>query len=299
MGGIAIVDGHPGAGKTTLIERLLESNKSRSIQASRCVARRGSGPWKEEHPRVSGKTASRHTELRRYLDAGAEDSSMLIYDPDKIDIDSLLSEVDAGFGTWDEWVLEAENDEYSGAHCSVFVLRPLPESAQLVERKEKIVGHIPLDEYLRHGGVKLLPDESVEPVGYLPEDIDLRFDQHLPEKLAQAGMVLNEGERSRLRALIRDGVPIRSKGPELRPECSRLLAAEVVVINLHHQRECARAEATRTQILQLYSNWKLRYQLDFRSRVTRAGVYLANLQDAVNPETQKALAQIKRKLRGR
>src|SRR5207249_2539342 len=208
--------------------------------------------------------------------------------PDRIDIDSLLSEVDAG---WDEWVLEAENDEYSGAHCSVFVLRPLPESAQLVEREEKIVGHIPLDEYLRHGGVKLLPDESVEPVDYLPEDaeIDLRFDQHLPERLAQAGIGLNRGEPGGLCALMRDGVTIWSTGRELRSESSRLLAAEVVLINLHNQREYVRAEATRTQILHLYSNWKLRYQLDFRSRVARAGVYLANLQDAVNPETQKAL----------
>ena len=99
--------------------------------------------------------------------------------------------------------------------------------------------------------------------------------------------------------MIRDGVPIWSKKPELRPECSRLLAAEVVVINLHHEGECARGEATRDQILDLYRNWKLRYKLDLRSQVTRAGVYLANLQETGNPETQKALAQIKRKLRGR
>src|SRR5881628_3636377 len=173
MGGIAIVDGHPGAGKTTLIQRLLESNKSRSIQASRCLAKPHSGTWKEEQLRVSGKTASRHKELRRYLDAGASDSTLLTYDPGKTDIYSLLSQADAGLGAWDEWVLEAENDGYSGAHCSVFVLRPLAESARLVERKERIVCHIPLEEYLRHAGVKLLPGESLKPLGHLSEDVDI------------------------------------------------------------------------------------------------------------------------------
>jgi len=301
MGGIAIVDGHPGAGKTTLIQRLLESNESRSIQASRYIAKPGSGQWKEERAGVSGKTASRHVELRRWLDAAAVHASLLTYDPDKIDIDSLLGEVDEGFGEWDQWVLEGENVEYSGAHCSVYVLRPLPGSDRLVEDKERIVAHIPLDEYLRYAGGEVLPGESIEPIDDLLEDaeIELSFDRELPEKLAEAGVVLSELEKGRLRTLIRDGVQIRAKKPELRPECARLPAAEVVVVNLHRDEERDRAEATRAQILDLFKDWRLRYQLDFRSRVTRAGVYLANLQDANDLGTQKALAQIKRKLRGR
>jgi len=300
MGGIAIVDGSPGAGKTTLIERLLESNKSRSIRVSRCLARPGSGQWNEEHAALSGKKPSRHKELRRWLDAGADGASVLTYDPRKFDIDCLLSEVDGGIGGWDEWVLEAENVEYSGAHCSVYVLRPLPETAQLFEDKERIVSHMSLDEYLRYSGDEPSPDEPAEPGEDALEEVEfnLPFDEELPENLAKAGVALTEPEKNRLRTLIREGVPVWSKRPELRPECARLPAAEVVVVNLHCEQERVRAEATCAQVVALFRNWNIRYQLDFRSRVTRPGVYVANLQDAHDAGTQKALAQIKRKLRG-
>lgn len=298
--GTAIVDGHAGAGKSTLIQRLLESNKSRAIQVSRCVARPGSGTWKNEPSGVSSKKSPRQAELRKWLDAGAVRANLLAYDPDRIDIDTLILEADEGFGYWDEWVLEAENVEYSGVHCSVFVLRPLPESARLVEEKEMIVAHVPLDEYLKYAGGEL-PDESVETDDELLGEgvFDLPLDKELPEKLAEAGVVLSKSEKDRLRTLAQDGIPIRSRQPELRPECARLLAAEAVIINLHDDGERARGEATRVQILNLFSNWHLRYQLRFRSRVTRAGVYLANLLDRCDPGTQAALAQIKRKLRGR
>jgi len=301
MAGIAIVDSHPGAGKTTLIQRLLESNKSRAVQASRCLARPGSGDWKEERGHLPGKTTSRHAELSKWLEAGAEDANMLTYDPDKIDLESLIPQVDGGFGAWDEWVLEAENSRHPRVHCSVYVLRPLPDSARLVEERESIVAHLPFDEYLRHAGDDLPPQETLEPADDSVEEthIDIPIDLELPERLAEVGVVLNESERNRLRTLIQEGIPIRSKRPALRPECARMPAAEVVIINLHHEDERPLAEATHAQIVGFFKDWKLRSQIEYRSLVTRAGVYLANLQDANDPGTQKALAQIKRKLRGR
>jgi hypothetical protein len=148
-------------------------------------------------------------------------------------------------------------------HCSVFVLRPLPESARLVEEKEMIVAHVPLNEYLKYAGGEL-PDELVETDdGSVGEVVfDLPLDKELPEKLAEAGVVLSKSEKDRLRILAQDGIPIRSRQPELRPECARLLAAEAVIINLHDDRERARGEATRVQILNLFSNWHLRYSSD-------------------------------------
>ena len=65
MRGIAIVDGQPGAGKTTLIERLLESNKSRSIQASRCLKKPGLQQWKQECASDSGRRKPGHAELHK------------------------------------------------------------------------------------------------------------------------------------------------------------------------------------------------------------------------------------------
>ncbi|MGA2261592.1 MAG: hypothetical protein ABSH28_09165 [Acidobacteriota bacterium] len=298
--GTMIVDGHEGAGKSTLIQRLLESNKSRAIQVSRCLAKPGFGQWRETPTGGSSGKSPDQAQLDKWLDAGAAYANLLTYDPSRIDIETLIMEAGQGFGDLDEWVIEGENVAYSCVHCSVFVLRPLPESARLVETKERIVAHMPLDEYLRYSAGEL-PDESVAEDDESVEEaqFDLPFDEELPEKLAAAGVVLNDSEKVRLRTLLQDGIPIRSKQPELRPECARLPAAEVVIINLHDDAERARAEATRIQILNLFKDWTLRYQLGFRSQVTRAGVYLANLQNPGDSGTKAALAQIKRKLRGR
>jgi GTPase SAR1 family protein len=306
LGRIAIIDGQAGTGKTTLIERLLESNKSRSIQVSRCLAKSGSGEWKEVYAGASGKAPSRHPELKKWLDAGAVYANLLTYDPDIIDVESLLEQSNDGFGDWDEWIVEAENVSSPRAYCSVYVLRPLPKSAELVETTEKIVSHIPLDEYLRLTAGEPGPDMAAEPdEGLIDEEEDVEVEDFpldpsgLSESLAKAGVELSEPEIDRLKAVLQDGVPVRAKMPELRPECARLIAAEVVVINLHDENDRADAETTRSKVIDLFRDWNLRFQLSFRSQVTRPGVYIANLQDAGDGGMQKALAQIKRKLRGR
>jgi len=87
MTSMAIVDGAPGAGKTTLIRRLLESNKSRVIQASRCRAKPGSGPWTEQMlPRRGSERRAEpdSDELFAYEDAGADCVSLLTYDTEAI-----------------------------------------------------------------------------------------------------------------------------------------------------------------------------------------------------------------------
>jgi hypothetical protein len=249
---------------------------------------------------------SRHPELKRWLDAGAVYANLLTYDPDIMDVESLLEQSNDGFGDWDEWIVEAENVSSPRAYCSVYVMRPLPKSAELVETAEKIVSHIPLDEYLSltadepgldiaaEADEDLIDEEEVVEVEDFPLD-----PSHLSESLAKAGLELSEPEIGRLKALLQDGVPVRAKTPELRPECARLTAAEVVVINLHNENDRADAETTRGKVIDLFSDWNLRFKLSFQSQVSRPGVYIANLQDAGDAGTQKALAQIKRKLRGR
>ena len=297
--GTAIVDGHEGAGKSTLIRCLLESNKSRSIQVSLCLARPGSGRRSAESSRHAHGKSPHERELNQWLDAGAIYANVLTYDPDQMDIETLIEEADEGSEDWDEWVLEGRNVPLSRVHCSVFVLRPLTDSTPLVQAKDYIVDHMPLEEYLQYsageapGEPEECEDSSEEVV------VDLPFDEELPDRLAAAGVELDAPEKERLRILLRDGVPIWSKRPELRAECARLPAAEVVVINTHDESEHARAEATRVQILKLFRDWDLRYKLGFRSNVTRPGIYIANLQDPGDAGTKAALAQIKRKLRGR
>jgi GTPase SAR1 family protein len=300
MPGITVIDGQSSAGKTTLIERLLESNKSRSIQVSRCVKEPGLKKWRQEFARESGKRNPCHAELKRWLDAGAMLASSLAYDPDRIDLEAMLIQADDGFDEWDEWLVEAENVENPRAKCSVYVLRPLEESSALVEEIERVAYHLPLEDYLRYSTT--LPDDAVEPEDEeIVEEVgaEIEFNDELPEKLAEAGIALSESEKERLRSLVQNGVPIKQKLPGLRADCARLLAAEVIIINLHAEQERRRAEATRSQILELYRDWSLRNRISFRSRVSRPGIYLANLLDPRDPQLQKAIAQIKRKLRGR
>jgi AbrB family looped-hinge helix DNA binding protein len=110
--------------------------------------------------------------------------------------------------------------------------------------KESIVAHMALDEYLRYSAGEL-PDEPAEEDGESLEEVefDLPLDEELPEKLAEAGVVLSESEKDRLRTLLQDGIPIRSKQPELRPECARLPAAEVFPKFPHARRRIVRAAA--------------------------------------------------------
>ena len=114
----------------------------------------------------------------------------------------------------------------------------VPESASLVEETERVVANIPLADYLRYG-CDLLPEESIEPDEEIIEEVDIEIPLNgkLPERLAEAGVELSESERDRLRTLIQDGVPVRSKQPDLRADCARVLAAEVVVINMHAEEE--------------------------------------------------------------
>ena len=182
----------------------------------------------------------------------------------------------------------------------MYVLRPLPESAALVEEIERVAYHLPFEDWLRCGDC--LPDDAIEPDdGEVLEEVDVEIaiNEEFPEKFAEAGIMLGESEKERLRSLIKDGVPVWQKQPDLRADCARLLAAEVIIINLHAGQERRRAEATRAQIIALYRNWSLRHRLSFRSRDIRPGIYLANLLDPRDPQLQAAIAQIKRKLRGR
>jgi hypothetical protein len=300
MPGIAIIDGQAGAGKTTLIRRLLESNKSRGIQVSRCVKMPGLKQWKQEYAGDAGKSHAHRAELDGWLDAGATMGTVLTYDPDRIDLDHLLIKANGDFDEWDEWLVEAENVEHPRAKCSVYVLRPLEESASLVEEVERTAYHLPLENYLRYSST--LPDDAVEPEDeeILEEaGVEIELNEQFPEKFAEAGIALSEAEKQRLRSLIENGIPICQKEPDLRPDCARLIAADVIVINSHEVRQRRRAEATRKQILELYRNWSLRNRISFASRVIRPGIYIVNLLDARDPQLQKAITQIKRKLRDR
>jgi hypothetical protein len=127
MSPIGIVAGGRGVGKTALVRRFLESNKSRVVCASRCQAVPGSGDWTEETLPANPARDTRvpHCdELRQYEAAGADLVSVVSYDTDLADPESVLRAA-AGDGGWDEWIVEVDSFDHARSGCAVFVGRPL------------------------------------------------------------------------------------------------------------------------------------------------------------------------------
>jgi len=295
MRGFAIVDGQPGAGKTTFVCRLLESNRSRALQVSRLISKPGSGEWTEEWA-VPADKRREHAELIAWERSGAFVPSLLTFDPEKRDFGSFVWHTETIQGECGEFIFEGENDGSIRADCAVYVLRPLPEGASLTQETEKIVAHIPFHKYLRHMGFDIPDDEPItieDASSAGPES------EESEDKLLEEGWVpLEDDEAERLRALVTDGVPVPMKVHELHPDCARLQRANVIVINLHDASEHVLAERTRAQILDAHKDWDTRHKLGFRWGPA-PGVYIADLRNPRDPVLKKALAQMKRKLRGR
>lgn len=295
MRGFAIVDGQPGAGKTTFVCRLLESNRSRALQVSRLISKPGSGEWTEEWG-VSSEEPQEHAELLAWEHSGTLVPSLLTYDPERRDFGSFVWHTETIQGECDEFIFEGENDGSIRADCAVYILRPLPEGASLTQETEKIVAHIPFHKYLRHMGVDIPDDKPIIIEDASSADLE---SEESEDKLLEAGwQPLSDDEAERLRALVKDGVPVPMKVQELHPDCARLQRANVIVINLHDASEHPRAERTRAQILDAHKDWDTRHKLGFRWGPA-PGVYIADLSNPRDPGLKKALAQIKRKLRGR
>ncbi len=299
MSPVAVVTGGQGTGKTTLIRRFLESNKSRIVAASRCRAVPGSGDWTEILLPASSSGRSRvphFDELRRYEAAGADLVSTVSYDTDRTDLDSVLYDI-ASEGGWDEWIVEADTPGRGRRHCTVCVGPPLPAGVRLTRLERRVVAHVNLSDCLDllTGG---RPEEDSEEAGY-PGDGESGEGEDEGVEVVEERIELTDEEADRLKILLRDGIPVSAEETVLHEQYAGMTAAEIIVINIRDEAERNLAEETRRQILELYRNWDVRCRVRLALQVTRPGIYIANLQDAKDAGTRAAIAQIKRKMRGR
>ena len=299
MSPTAVVTGEPGAGKTTLVRRFLESNKSRVVAASRFRAVPGSGDWTETilPANPSGDARVPHfDELRHYEAAGADLVSTVSYDTDQTDLESVLVRV-AREGRWDEWIVEADTPGHGRCHCTVCVGRPLPAGVPLTRLEKRVVAHMDLSDYL---GLQIdEPSEEDSQESGPPDDGGSGEGEDEGAEPGEEWFELTDEQAERLKVLLRDGIPVSAEEPVLHDGYAGMTAAEVIVINIRDEAERNRAEETRRHILGLYRDWNLRYRVRLASHVTRPGVYIANLQDPTDAGTRAAIAQIKRKMRQR
>ncbi|MFB3902420.1 MAG: hypothetical protein ACE15E_03125 [Acidobacteriota bacterium] len=293
MVSLAIVDGQPGAGKTTLICRLIESNRSRSQQVCRILARPESEVCAEEH---GAKAQEQYPELQAWERAGALLPSVSGYDPLQGDLADVLDRIGIDPDTDDELILEGDNDGSVRPDCAVYVLRPLADGESPAVETEQVVAHIEFRDYLDAIGIDVPDDEPI-----VIEDLEVADDERTEAGAGEPGSTaFDESELAKLQQWIEQGVPVKGKVLGLHPNCARLdRAGDVIVINIRDASELAQAEKTRAQIRGLYTDWHKRNKLRLRGWGPPPGIYIANLADPRDPGLGKALAQLKRKLRQR
>jgi len=158
------IDGSGDAGKTLLIERLLESSRSKCLAAVRFLGTESCGK--------PGVDCQGNEETSRFSRAGAERAVLYRY-PVKEDGEGRGWPEDIVSGYWDWVVIEGRCDPGFKPHLSVFVARPLGENENLVSKERREAGRIDFEDYiLLTTGVELEVDPVIHEDGDMPEDID-------------------------------------------------------------------------------------------------------------------------------
>lgn len=121
------IDGLPGAGKTTLIERLLESNASTMLAAVRLTRVELDAAPVEE-------IREDNPEIDRYREAGASSAALLRYDPKKSHADDLWDSDILMIDYADHVLMEGPLPADFPPDLPVYVAPVLPEGQKLVRK---------------------------------------------------------------------------------------------------------------------------------------------------------------------
>ncbi|MFH0899942.1 MAG: hypothetical protein V2A73_04860 [Pseudomonadota bacterium] len=206
---------------------------------------------------------------------------------------------------------------------AVYVARPLPPAAHLMERRTVEVGRLDVTEFLDQPAVELLEAddvteaeaaeaeaeeaavedvEEVEEVVEEVEEVEEVVEEVVvetpvtPEKLAEiTGLDLESA------ALFLDvaehGVPIRCQRWFLHPDYVGIERAHVVVIDARDENERAAASILAREVQRIRTDPQISFDLGSRMRRSqRVGIYIGDLSDSRDLGIKKALARIKKAL---
>lgn len=268
------VVGPPGAGATTLIERLLRSSRSRSIG----VLRLGHG----------GGPETGADECERYLAAGALTAvGAGAAGAEVTSVWDVLEEHDELLAC-DVVVIEGGSVEPREVDIVVFVAPPLGagEAVLLEERRE-------VDRIDGGTALALLLGLHPDDVSDGPDEFDEEADVEVVETYE-----LSEREAAAIRRLLDEGFPAMRDGAWLRAGWEALEGAELAVVNVRADGERAAARTTRDAIAGLRSN--PRWQVGAVARRRDAGprrCLVGDLSDARDDGTRRVIEAIKRRWR--
>ncbi len=263
--------GPPGAGATTLIERLLRSNRSRWIGAVRM--------------RPGGEPEAGAAERERYAAAGAM-AAVVAGGPEG-----------TGASVWD--VLEGHDELLAcdvvlveggpirprEVDTVVFVASPLADGEPLLveERRE-------VDRIDGVSALALLLGLDPNTVSDVPDEIDGE-DVEVVETIA-----LSDCEASVIRRLLDEGLPSIRDGAWLRAGWEELADAELAVVNVRADDEYAAANATRAAIEALRADGQ--WQVGAVGRQRGAGPrrsQVGDLSDVRDDGVRRLIEAIKRR----
>lgn len=263
------IDGSPGSGKTSLIERILQSNRSKSIGVVRFR--------KNPKLRAPKEIAAGSEETQRYLSAGAQGALLMEYPPN-----SKNTSV-----TEDFWCTNFLGNLFNAVYCeaeltddqfptdlSVFVIPPLENPASIFESRQ-----IKVDE-------QLMRDYFTQAFGHIAPAMDnfsSSFDDCINEVLAQT---VGKLEAMPPLTFLR-----------LAPGFEGLINASTVAVNIRDQRERESAERLLEYVDEVGRGAganRIERTFGYFWRPKKS-MFICNLADARDPDSRKLVTMIKRR----
>lgn len=214
------VDGQPGAGKTTFVERLLAARVGGAV----CVRA-------ERDPALTRSQATApadDAELRRYRQAGA--AAVLRYRFGAHDGDAIYCA--RGLDEYSELVVIEGEAPVQALDCRVFVTRPLPAGQTLLRRVRLASGQRPSQRHL----LGMFEDAPASLRSMLSPEADPR----IGELLARLGAL--PGRKAK---------PPSRESWALAEGCEGIELAQVVVVNLRAGESQAAAESLIADVARL------------------------------------------------
>ena len=279
------IDGSGEAGKTLLIERLLEYSRSKCLAAVKFL---GTESWDKPDVDQQG-----NEETSRFSKAGAERAVLYRY-PVKEDGEGCGWPGDIVSGYWDGVIIEGRCNPVFKPDLSVFVTRPLGENEPLVSRERREAGRIGFNDYIRlTTGVELEVDPVIHEDGDMPEDANDEIEEgeiiEIPDDYA-----------GKLIDYVKHGYPVHQDMWGIRESQAGIAEASVVVVNIYDEAECPGAERLVKELRRIREDQEICRDIfggwvSLRSQ----SVYIANLAHRQDQGLKKALARIKRATPGR
>ena len=280
-----LVDGPPKGGKTTLVEQLLRSFDGFAFVA-RC--------HRADNLRVPQETRpARSVELRRYREAGADDAIRYRFPSSHAHDESFfLTELMADYSN--AVILEGDRP-MPYVDLSVYVAEPCEEGAALLVRKVRDRAR---EEAEKIDAMERLLDE--------PGGIGKLIEENLGKEVG-ALLSMNSEQLGELRGQFADLVEEARRAPPPEPTEHWAIAdgyegiewAQVVVVNFRLEDQRERAEGMLGELRRLREDEgvfaDVLAPLGKRTPITAVA---AKLSDPSDPGTRKAVARIKRSMKG-